>query len=310
MFTACFTEERRVRNDAAPHHDAGQLRILRFQRVQVRSGGHIAIVAHGHPAPGQGGSKSGTVGLPAVELAHHTWVDGQLTDGIPVIDVQNGSKFFRLFHAHPSLDRDRPFRIGKYGGKKSVQLDGVAQHPGTLAFGGDGAGRTAEVQVHLGVAQIAQLADHPCGQFPVLCQQLRDHRCAGVCRRGKLGHLLFNEHPVLRRGDERGIVAVGIASRAEPFLVCLPPHPVGQALHGGSIVIHGQISKAFDRDIVTKNSRPVKSQNGRSELFERSVCKQRGGQVAVAGIGQQDHDVLTGILRALCQLQGSINSST
>ena len=44
--------------------------------------------------------------------------------------------------------------------KKSVQLDGVAQHPGTLAFGGDGAGRTAEVQVHLGVAKAAQLADH------------------------------------------------------------------------------------------------------------------------------------------------------
>lgn len=65
---ACFTEECRVRNDAAPHHDAGQLRILRFQRVQARSGGHIAVVAHGHPAPGQGGGKSGTVGLPAVEL--------------------------------------------------------------------------------------------------------------------------------------------------------------------------------------------------------------------------------------------------
>ena len=101
---ACFTEERRVRNDAAPHHDAGQLRILRFQRVQVRSGGHIAVVAHGHPAPGQGDGKSGTVGLPAVELAHHTRVDGQLTDGIPVIDVQNGSKFCRLFHAQPGLD--------------------------------------------------------------------------------------------------------------------------------------------------------------------------------------------------------------
>ena len=59
-----------------------------------------------------------------------------------------------------------------------------------------GAGRTAEVQVHLGVAKAAQLADHPCGKFAVLCQQLRDHRCAGVCRRGKLGHLLFNERCV------------------------------------------------------------------------------------------------------------------
>ena len=33
--------------------------------------------------------------------------------------------------------------------------------------------------------------------------------------------------------------------------------------------------------------------------------KQRGGEVTVAGIGQQDHNVLALVLRTLCQLDGS-----
>ena len=243
-------EQGRVRNDTAPHHDAGQLRVLFFQRVQVGGSGHVAVVAHRHPAPGQGGSKSRTVGLSAVLLTHHARVDGQLTDGILVINVQNGGKLLRLVHTQPGLDRDGPLRIGEHGSKEGVQLCKVPQHPGTLALGRHRAGWTAEVQVHLSVAQFAQFADHPCSQLPVLCQQLRDHRCAGVGCGGQFGHLLFDEHPVLRRGEKRGIVAVGGTGGAEPFLVRLPPHPVGQALHGGSVVVHEQISKMFDRAIV------------------------------------------------------------
>ena len=37
--------------------------------------------------------------------------------------------------------------------------------------------------------------------------------------------------------------------------------------------------------------------------------KQRGGQIAVAGVGQKDDDVLTGVLGALCQLDGSPDGS-
>ena len=52
-----------------------------------------------------------------------------------------------------------------------------------------------------------------------------------------------------------------------------------------------------------KNSRPAGCRAG-EESFLRLFRKQRGGQVAVAGIGQQNNDVLACVLRALCQLDG------
>ncbi len=56
----------------ATYHDTGQGGKFRFQRVELGSGGHIAVVAHRHPAPGQGGGKKrSTVGLSAVELLPH-----------------------------------------------------------------------------------------------------------------------------------------------------------------------------------------------------------------------------------------------
>ena len=44
--------------------------------------------------------------------------------------------------------------------------------------------------------------------------------------------------------------------------------------------------------------------------MRESFSKQRGGQITVAGVGQQDDDVLAGVLGALCQLDGSPDSST
>ena len=172
-------------------------------------------------------------------------MDGQLRDGVAVIDLQNGVELLRCFHPQPGLDRDGTGGAGKDSVQKSVQLCKVPQHAGALALGGDGAGGAAEVQVHFGIAQLTQLFDHPDCQHAVLCQKLRHHRCPGVCPGVKLCHLLFDEHPVLRRGKKGGVVAGGRAGSGEPLLVHLPPHPVGQALHGGNVVIHGQISNAF-----------------------------------------------------------------
>ncbi len=237
-------------------------------------------------------------------------MDGQLRDGVAVINVQNGGKLLRSLHAQPGLDRDRPLGVGNTASRKASSL-WSRSIPEPLPLAVTVPEGQPEVQVHLGIAQRPQLPDHPRGKFAVLCQQLRDDRRSRVCRRGKLSHLLFNEHPVLRRGDKRRIIAVGSALCAEPFLVGLPPDPVCQALHGGSIFVcrfmtqrqkmcalRGKVP-AFDGPEAgilytpRKNARnPVKSAacNGRSELFERwggGVCKQRGGQVAVAGIGQQ-----------------------
>ena len=172
-------------------------------------------------------------------------MDGQLRDGVAAINFQNGGKLLRLLHAQPGLDRNRPLGVGEHAVQKGVHLGKVPQHPGALALGSHRPGGAAQIQVHLGIAQLPQLSDHPRGQLAVLCQQLWDDRRTGVCLRGKLCHLLFNEHPVLRRGDERGVITVGGTFRAEPFLVGLPPDPVCEPLHGGSIIKHGRFSKRF-----------------------------------------------------------------
>ena len=231
-------QQGRVCDEAPPDHDAGQLRELCFQCVQLLRGGHVAVVAHRHGAPGQRFGKGGPVGLAAVQLPHHAGVDGQFTDGVTVIDVQNGGKLVRAADAQPGLDRNRPFRMGEYRIQKGVQHGGVPQHAGAFALGGHGAGGAAEVQVHFGVTQGTQLTDHPGSQLAVLGQQLRDHRRTGVCGGGKLRHLLFDEHPVLRRGEEGCVVAVGGAFRPEPLLLGLTPDPVGKPLHGGGIILH------------------------------------------------------------------------
>ena len=241
----CFAEERRVGDEPAPHHDAGQGGKLLFQRVKLGGGGHIAVVAHRHGAPGQRSRKGGAVGLSAILLPHHPGMDGQLRDRVAVINFQNGGKLLRFLYTQPGIDRDGPFSVGEHPVQKGVYLGRVAQHPGALALGSHRPGGAAQIQVHLGIAQRPQLTDHPCSQFAVLRQQLRDDRRTRVCRRGKLCHLLFNEHPVLRRGDKRRIIAVGSALCAEPFLMGLPPDPVREPLHGGSIIKHGRFSKRF-----------------------------------------------------------------
>ena len=131
--------------------------------------------------------------------------------------------------------------MGEHRIQKGVQHGGVPQHAGAFALGGHGAGGAAEVQVHFGVTQGTQLTDHPGGQLAVLGQQLRDHRRTGVCGGDKFRHLLFDEHPVLRRGKEGCVVAVGGAFRPEPLLLGLTPDPVGKPLHGGGIILHKKL---------------------------------------------------------------------
>ena len=212
--------------------------MLCLQRGQLGRGGDVAVVADGHPAAGQTGCKGGAVGLAPVELAHDPGVDGQLTDGVAVIDVEDGVELLGTGDAQPGLDRDRPLRPGKEFVQKGLELCGVPQHPGTLALGGHSAGGTAEVEVHLRVAQPAQLCDHPCGQCAVLGEELGDDGRAGVRRRVKLGHLLLDEHPVLGRREEGRVITGGCARCAEPALMCLPPDAVRQPLHGGGVVLH------------------------------------------------------------------------
>ena len=237
----CAAQQGRVCDQPPAHHDGGQAREPCLQLQQFLRCGHVAVVAHRHPALRQGSGKGRTIRLPAVQLLHHPWVDGQLTDGVFCVDCQNGPELLRFFHAKPRFDGHRPARLGEHCRQERIQRFRIPEHPGPLALCRHRAGRTAEVQVDFRIAQLPQLADHPGCQLAVLAQQLRDHRNAGVCRRVQLRHLLFDEHAVLRRRKERRIVPLRCALRPEPALVGLPPDPVCQPLHRGGIVVHTRI---------------------------------------------------------------------
>ena len=234
----CLAEESRVCNDAPTDHDAGKGGKFRFQRMELPCGGDITVVADRRLALGQGGGKGFPVGLPAVELAHDTGMNGQFRDGVAVIDCKDGRKFLRFLHAQPGLDRDGALCMRENSFQKGVQFGRVPQHSGTLALGGNRSGGAAEVQVDLRITQLPQLADHPGSQLAILGQQLRDNGHAGVGLRGQFRHLLFDENAVFRRGQKGRVIAGRAACPAEPFLVGLPPHPVGEPLHGGNVVVH------------------------------------------------------------------------
>ena len=85
----------------------------------------------------------------------------RFTDGVTVVDVQNGGKLVRAADAQPGLDRNRPFCMGEYRIQKGVQHGGVPQHAGAFALGGHGAGGAAEVQVYFGVTQGCLLYTSP-----------------------------------------------------------------------------------------------------------------------------------------------------
>ena len=213
-----LAEESRVCNDAPADHDTGKGGKFRFQRMELPCGGEITVVADRRLALGQGGGKGLPVGLPAVELAHDTGVNGQFRDGVAVVDCKDGRKFLRFLHAQPGLDRDGALCMRENSFQKGVQFGRVPQHSGTFALGGNSSGGAAEVQIDLGIAQLPQLA--------------------GVGLRGQFRHLLFDENAVFRRGQKGRVIAGRAACPAEPFLVGLPPHPVGEPLHGGNVVVH------------------------------------------------------------------------
>ena len=233
-----LAQKSRVCNEAPAHHDARQSRKCRFQCPQVIRGGHIAVVADRSSAGGQVGSKGFPVGLAAVELFHHPGVDGQLAEGVFVVNVQDLPELLRPGHTQPGLDRHRPACLRKDSVQKGIQLLRIPEHSGTLALGCHGAGGTPEVQVDLGIAHPAQFPDHPGRKFAVLCQQLRDDLHSRVGRRFQLSHLLFDEHPVLRRREKRRIVPHRGLRCTEPALVGLPPDAVCQPLHRGGVVVH------------------------------------------------------------------------
>ena len=165
-------------------------------------------------------------------------MDGQLAEGVFVVNVQDLPELLRPGHTQPGLDRHRPACLREDSVQKGIQLLRVPEHPGTLALGCHGAGGTPEVQVDLGIAHPAQFPDHPGRKFAVLCQQLRDDLHPRVGRRFQLSHLLFDEHPVLRRREKRRIVPHRGLRCTEPALVGLPPDAVCQPLHRGGVVVH------------------------------------------------------------------------
>ena len=248
-------EQRRVPDEPPPHHDAGKGGKLGFQPVQGLRGGDVTVVADGHLAVGEIPRKGGTVGLAPVELLHHAGMDGQLTDGVLIINGEDRPELLGALDAQPGLDRHRSLHGGEHRVQKGVELGGVPEHPGPLALGGHRAGGAPEVQVDLGAAQLPHLADEPPGQLAVLGEDLRHHRHPGVPGIFQLGHLLFDEDAILRRRQKRCVVSCRCTRRTEPFLVHLPPDAVRQPLHRGGVVVHRETLSAVMRYIESKQNK-------------------------------------------------------
>ena len=75
-----------------------------------------------------------------------------------------------------------------------------------------------------------------------------------------------------------------------------------------------KVCKLVKNHTISFRQRRQKAPAGRkttagAEGMRSLFSKQRGGQIAVAGVGQKDDDVLTGVLGALCQLDGSPDGS-
>ena len=88
-------------------------------------------------------------------------MQGQLPDGVAVKHFQQTGKFLRCLKAKPCLYGDGKRRILKNRIQEGIQRIHITEHTGALALGSDGAGRTAQVQIHLVIAKIPALLRRP-----------------------------------------------------------------------------------------------------------------------------------------------------
>ena len=106
---------------------------------------NVSVVAQRIFAVFSGISEHLPIDTAVIKLLPHPGMDGQLLDGIFVIDIQNSGKLVRILDAQSGLDGNRQNGMLKNFIQETVQMIGVPEHTASFALGHHGAGGTARI---------------------------------------------------------------------------------------------------------------------------------------------------------------------
>ena len=197
----------------------------------VLGGVQIAVVAQGHPGLLHGVAEGLHANLAFVKIFADSGVNGQLVDGVAVINAQNGRPLLGGLCSHPGFDGDLDVQLGgKDLVKEAVHLLGLGQETGASLLGKDRARGTAQVQVDLLIAHILKESGGWEKGLSLVGEKLGDHRDALVVFREHIRQAPSGQRRIHRRGPEGGIIGV---YPGKHLVVEGPKGPVGDALQGG-----------------------------------------------------------------------------
>ena len=115
-------EHSRVSNQPPPDHHGIQTGILGLQGIDFGKRADISVETQRISAVFHGIGEPFPVHLAFIKLFPHPRVDGQLPDGIAVVQLQNGGKFLCRFQSQPVFYGNGKGRTGKYFVKKPLQF--------------------------------------------------------------------------------------------------------------------------------------------------------------------------------------------
>ena len=134
-------------------------------------------------------------------------MDGQLGDGIAVVNLEQLVKLACLMHAETGFYRN-PLAFCENFVKKPVQLVRMCEKSGSLSFGRHRAGRTAKVEIDLGIPEVMQCIYRPDAIRGRLGEQLRNRRHALVVLRQDIALLPRRQLFIRGRCDKRHEILV------------------------------------------------------------------------------------------------------
>ena len=220
----------------------------------------LAVIAEGQTAVRQGLGEGGLMDGLLIEVLLHPGMDGQLRDGVAVVDGQDPGELVLLPEAQAGLDGDGDGEVGgKDRLKEAVQLIGLRQEAGALSFRHHSAGGAAQVQVHLGIAQVREIFRRPEEVLRPAGHELRHHEDAPVGGGIQIPPVPLRNALILGGGEEGGVVFL---HPAEHLLMEPAPEPGGDALHGGGVVSHGGASSSFGLGMTRKAARGPSPRRG------------------------------------------------
>ena len=134
-------------------------------------------------------------------------MDGQLGDGIAVVNLEQLVKLACLMHAETRFYRNT-LAFSENFVKKPVQLVRMCEKSGSLSLGRHRAGRTAKVEIDLGIPEVMQCIHRPDAVRGRLSEQLRNSRDALVVLRQDIALLPRRQLFIRGRCDKRHEILV------------------------------------------------------------------------------------------------------